>query len=161
MTVSPFWGIRYVPNKLFFLQGFVAATLPMGENNVSFSEDNTIDPPTTASGGLEEQSTLQGDVALGCWLYRRPCGGFIEGVAPVVEVHYTTNLSPGETIFLNDIDGTSSVSQLENFDFVNMTAGTLIQFQSSSLNIGFVFPLTSGLNRQFDFEAVVQLTAHF
>jgi hypothetical protein len=154
--VAPFLGFAYAPCcGNFFATGFVQVDVdangdPVNENFVGTDPD---------IGRLRDPSLLYVDLATGYWLYRdQPlCGRYLTGIAPVVELHYTTTLQNYRGI----ADAVDPI--YAGTDCLNLTAGLHFQMgPCSMLTVGGVVPLlTSGRDREFDSEVVVQFDRRF
>jgi hypothetical protein len=55
-------------------------------------------PPFTVHRNIDEQSLFQFDLGVGYWLYRNPEGHRLTGLAPTIELHYTTTLDNADLI---------------------------------------------------------------
>src|SRR5437868_14222530 len=97
------------------------------------------------------------DCSVGYWLFynqgaERGGGGFITGLAPVVELHYTTSLQDAEPI-------DSIIRPVSTrVDILNITGGLFFKIgPSAGLTVGGVAPLrTRASDKEFDAEVPVQ-----
>ncbi|MCA8984167.1 MAG: hypothetical protein R3C12_08000 [Planctomycetaceae bacterium] len=95
-----------------------------------------------AIGEYQSQNLYSLDMQLGRWLYYNPdASGIIKGIAPIVELHYTTTI--------NDTDNVSLVQNFSNpfnrMDFWNITMGTQMQLGNrSNLRLAASLPIRNG-----------------
>jgi hypothetical protein len=152
--VAPFVGFAYAPNCNFFAIGFVQVDIDANGDPVSegFVEQEPV-------GRFRDPSLLYVDLSLGYWLFRDEprCGRYLTGIAPVLELHYTTTLQ--------DYRGVAGAIDPVNAgtDCLNLTAGFHFQMgPCSMLTVGGVVPLqTSPRDKEFDSEALVQFDRRF
>ncbi len=80
----------------------------------------------------------------------------VNGVAPIIELHYSTNLEDFDQTNLN-------VSGLdEDVHILNLTGGLRFQLaQQSYLTVAGVAPLRESPDRQFDSEVLAQFMTAF
>jgi hypothetical protein len=186
--LSPFLAALAAPNDRFFTQGFMSLDMPVNEGHVSFAESVPVNVfqtspnfglappgiPTPFSGAdkISEQTLLNLDVGTGYWLVRDPCAQWITGIAPAVELHYTTTLNNADirtfpidnVVFPNGaIQPNPRIGNSRNrIDILDVTVGTTVQVgQRATVAGGFSFPLLSGDNRTFDWEFQLQLNYYF
>ena len=113
---------------------------------------------------LDDQALLQVDVALGYWMYRNSTG-WITGLAPIVEAHYTSTMDDSDVLqFQNNAGGTTYQAILGNtlnrLDIWNLTLGAVLQIGSRVyVTNGFVIPLGEMNNGSalFDWEYSLQI----
>ncbi|MCI0739901.1 MAG: hypothetical protein L0Y72_12715, partial [Gemmataceae bacterium] len=116
-ALSPFLAFVAVPNSRWFTQGFMQVEFPLNSSDVVLRETLPTAIPglnlkrlVVAPGGklppfedraqLNEQTLLHLDWNIGYWLMRRPENRFLTGIAPVLELHYTTTLNDADIITL-------------------------------------------------------------
>ncbi|HEX3999375.1 MAG TPA: hypothetical protein VHX65_12560 [Pirellulales bacterium] len=153
--VAPFVGFAFAPNCDFFAIGFVQADFDTNGDPV-YEHFPTTDPYL---GRFRDPSLLYLDLSTGYWLFRDEpaCGRYLTGIAPVVELHYTTNLQN-----YRGVDG--AIQPLyAGTDCLNLTAGLHFQMgPCSMLTLAGVVPLTgSERDREFDSEATAQFDRRF
>jgi hypothetical protein len=160
--LEPFLGLLSAPTDRLFANCYV-----------QFDFDTNGDPVTTQFGGpsvsfdgrLRDPTLLYADVSVGYWLYDRRegsrnywgLGGYVSGVAPIIEMHYTTALQDfSENVF-------PITSEFAREDILNLTAGLDFQLGPlSSLVVAAAVPLrTTVRDKEFDSEVIVQLDRRF
>jgi hypothetical protein len=156
--VAPFVGFAYAPCRGgFFATGFVQVDVDANGDPVhqTFAGSN-LDIET---GRFRDPSLLYLDLAMGYWLFRDEprCGRYLTGIAPTVELHYTTTLQD-----YRGIDDTVS-PVYAGTDCLDLTAGVHFQMgPCSMLTVGGVVPLRSSpRDKEFDSEALVQFDRRF
>ncbi len=147
---QPFVGVYHAPHDLVFTQFFVQFDFAANSNNVTIG---------STSSDLTPQSLMMLDYSLGIWLLRNECATYIRGVAPMVEIHYTTTVEDqdygafqGRGVFIED----------NRRDVLNITGGLYFRLgEMSSLKVGGVAPLRDGLDKAFDSEIGVQFVRRY
>jgi hypothetical protein len=149
--LMPFFGTMIVPNEAWFVQAFVELDFA--------ASGNEVQSRFGSFGQYTEQNLFHADFTFGRWLYDNPDAYYVEGIAAIVELHYTTTVNDTDLVQFPS-DGVSGF--MGNFnnrvDFLNLTGGIHFQIGPlSNLRIGCVVPLRSEAeNRQFDSEIQVQ-----
>src|SRR5262249_42111838 len=133
----------------------------------------SLDPPFAVRSGITEQTLMQLDWGAGYWLLRDPSRTWITGIAPSLELHYTTTLQnasvvtlPGDPLFQIDPNNPRRLIQeqpprvgnLRNrVDILDLTvASTFLISNRATLATGFSFPLKRDSDRTFDWEFQLQ-----
>ena len=107
------------------------------------------------AGRYFDQDLLYLDVSVGRWIYRGSCANFISGIAPVVELHYTTTLQDTQSV-------AGVTNPFNRVDVLDMTAGVHVQIGAlSNLTVAESVPLRQGGDRTFDNEFIVQFDRRF
>ena len=154
VTLSPFVGMLYTPNSRFFAQGFAQASLPTNGNTVTRRDL----PGPDMVGELDEQSQLYLDLAVGYWLYKNCCCNSVRGLAPIAELHYTTNLEDGDPLVFEDDE---SIIVPNDADFLNLTLGAIVALGNTQVRPAAVIPLSDDDDKPFDYEFTVQINQFF
>ena len=153
--IQPFMGLYYSPNDILFMQFFTQLDFDANGNDFTLPTTSRFlpTPGPAVSGVLQEQTLLFLDYSMGVWLYRGHCDRLIEGVAPMVELHYSTTLEDRD----EGAFGFMFVPENRR-DVLNITGGVLFQLSSlSSLKVAGVAPLREeGGDRMFDAEFGIQ-----
>jgi hypothetical protein len=191
--LSPFVAALYTPSERFFAQGFCQVDVPLNTSKVTYTETvplifnenrfatqpgNTLAPPFTVTDHLREQALMHVDLGTGYWLIRDPQAAWLTGLAPTLELHYTTTLNSADLITLpKDSAAIPTTNPAEQFrpeafptvgnrrghvDILDLTAGaTLFVANRATLATAVSVPLRTGDNRTFDWELHVQLNWYF
>jgi hypothetical protein len=196
-SLSPFIAVLVTPTPRWFTQGFIQFDFPANSSHFSYS-DHAIDtsgapvtftgPPDPGSrpipfvvgGDIREQMLMHIDLGTGYRLLDDPHAKWITGIAPTLELHYTTTLDkaeivtlPGDfsTVFPNPAmpvghqipEPRPQIGNLRNHvDILDMTVGTTFYLgDRATLALGVAFPLKTGDDRVFDWEALVQFNYYF
>jgi hypothetical protein len=191
IALSPFLAALYTPNNRFFAQGFAEVDFPLNSSSIFYNESiprgtpppvstiltpNALQTPFSVNNGITDQPLLHIDLGAGYWVLRDPMREWITGIAPSVELHYTTTLKNASVVTLPG-DGLLQLnsagrlvgeappqvgSQRGRVDLLDLTAGTTFLIaERSTLAVGAGVPLRSGDNRTFDWELHVQLNYFF
>lgn len=152
--LSPYLGMYLMPTSSTYVIGYIQADFDTGGNYVRQEYLGT----TYSSGTLQDQTLLHADLAMGCWLYRNEQAR-LTGIAPQLELHYTTTLQ--------DADGVrGAVMPVTNrFDTFTLTGGLNFQFYRSYLTLGCAVPLLGSddqrAERPYDVEGQVLFNRFF
>jgi hypothetical protein len=170
VNLSPFLAGVWAPNKRLFAQGFFQVDVPLNKSEISTVGVVEGTPVPSISRPVEEQTLMRLNAGLGYWLLRNPCARWVTGIAPTVEVHYTTTLEDANIAhasvpisfarpFAVDFD----IGNLANrVDVVDLTLGNTLELANRlTVATGFVIPLSQGDNKPFDFEFTLQLNYRF
>ena len=147
--LQPFIGWLWQPSDRLFFQAFAAVDFGTRGDNV-FSGG-------TFAGTLNDQPLLFLDSKVGYWLYQDPEARWVKGIAPTVELHYTSTLQNANSV------GTLITPAFLNQNILDMTAG--LQFRlgkSSDLTVAGAVPLTTSPgDKLFDAEVIAQYNWRF
>ena len=151
--LAPFLGLLLTPNDRVFSITYLQLDFDCNGNRVLQGD--------TPIGRLRDPNLLYVDSALGYWLFKDSqdgaFGGYLTGLAPLLELHYTTTLQ--------DMEGVGGVIQpiSKRLDILNLTAGLYFQIGPlSSLVVAGVAPLrTSEADKEFDAEVLVEFNRRF
>lgn len=164
--LSPFIGYLLTPTDRLFMQGFVQYDFGSSGNDMSFTPVNGGVVEPTQRAVLFDQRLWQFDIAAGYWIYQNPDAGWLRGLAPIVELHYTTTENNADVQqFTNPNAGYNSFTgnTLNRLDILNMTLGTALQIgDRGNVSAGFAFPLNRGdHNFLFSWEFLLQFNYRF
>ncbi|QDU59661.1 hypothetical protein Pan216_04920 [Planctomycetes bacterium Pan216] len=164
---SPFLGYLISPTRRAFFQGFVQYDFPLNSNTVRFTPTNDGVTGPTQHFLLDDQQLLNLDFSMGYWLMQRECG-FVQGIAPIFEIHYTTTLNNADLIPIQDNSNNSNYrgivgNTLNRLDVVNATVGsTFLMCNRTYMTVGASVPLNRGdHNFLYDWEFLLQLNYQF
>jgi hypothetical protein len=197
-SLSPFVAALYTPNSRFFAQGFAQVDVPLNDSTINYSETITrgtippvaalggvgllrfpsLDPPFSVHRDISEQTLLQLDLGAGYWLFRDRTCSWITGIAPSLELHYTSTLSnasivtlPADSLLQIDPNNPRRLTQeqpprvgnLNNrLDILDMTVATTFELgERATLATGVSFPLKGSSDRTFDWEFHLQFNYYF
>lgn len=103
------------------------------------------------------------DVGMGYWIFQDRTRAFFQGVAPMLEFHYTGQINQTEAVSI-PLVGTNALGQLNlntpesSRDIYNLTTGLNFQLTDwANCRVAGVVPFTTAPNREFDSEIVFQL----
>jgi hypothetical protein len=148
--LQPFLGGIWLPNELFFLQGFVQVNLDLQGNDV---RGNIGGGRLPTIGTLNSPMTLLADLSGGMWVYSNPMrSGWLQAVAIAGELSAETPLEDAEIVMGNGIT-VSDISR--ELDQLNATLATHAYVGTRlALTGGVTMPLRSGEEKEFDWSAV-------
>jgi len=156
----PYIGGVLQPGENLFLTSFLQIDVATGGNEVLAGPAGG---PRRSFGDFREQNLLYVDLGGGYWLYRNDYAEWVNGVAGLLEFHYTTSLQDADTIEVNAPTLQSQITNpLNRFDVVNMSAGLNFAFGTmANLRVAGVFPLGDEDRRFFDSEVQVQFNHRY
>jgi len=150
--LQPFLGWLRTPNQRVFYEAFVQLDFDCNGNTVYTS---SYAGPPIRRGTLFDQILLYVDFTAGFWAYHNENASLLWGVAPMLELHYTSTLQ-----------GAANVGGITNpcnrMDILNITGGLHFQLGPlSTLRVAAVAPLTSGDDTLFPAEVTVQFNRRY
>ena len=156
--VNPFFGWMYTPTDRFFVQSFLQGEFDTVGNPVQTNlaaAAPSLGLGTTGfqdNGRLNVPSFLYFDASMGYWVYRDRSANpsTITGFAPRVEVHYSSQVSDGDTVSspLGVIGNDNN-----NLDVVNLTLGATLELGNATyFQMGYIVPIGGVDDRSFDGE---------
>ncbi len=163
MHLGPFVGAIFSPTDRLFFLCFGQLDFDTKGNTVLMRDVQTSPGSLTGVGVFHDQTRGFMDFTAGYRLYQNPSACFLTGIIPMVELHYTSTLTDMDFVSgpLGDI-GATAAGGAGRRDILNMTGGVQLQLGAlSSLTIAGVLPLTTGLDREFDSEFIVQFNRRF
>ena len=152
--LAPYIGFLIAPNEQLFSITYL-------QLDFDANGDPTLENGRFV-GRLREPNLLYVDTSIGYWLFNTTQSDYgmrhwLTGMAPMIELHYTTTLQ--------DAEGVDAVIQpiAPHVNILNLTAGLYFQLGPvSSLMVGAVAPLrTSPADKEFDEEILVQFNRRF
>lgn len=164
--LSPFLGALWTPSNRLFVQGFAQLDVDPNGNSVDIQPTLNGVAGAPVNFRFNEQTLLRLDLGAGYWLYRNSeCGWYgLTGVAPVIELHYTTTLDNAElATFDRAADNQVILGNIANrLDILNLVVGTTFEWSNrATLAVGAVLPLRDEMDKPFDVEVNVQLNYRF
>jgi hypothetical protein len=202
-ALSPFLAGLYTPTDRWFIQGFAQVEFPLNSSRITYTDaflqgslppgtppigPSNLQLPFTATDHIREQTLLHLDLGTGYWIKRDPTAAWITGIAPTVEIHWTSTLNnaqvvnlPGANLFqiqtangipvINPGDGAFQQlpetgpqvgSDRNRVDIVDLTLGATFEIANrATVAAAVTLPLRGGDNRTFDYEIQLQLNYYF
>ncbi len=150
--LEPFLGVLFKPDPRAFIEGFLQVDFVANGDAVFQNVGGTL----TKLGVYQAQTLLSVDLKAGYWLYRGPESNILMGIAPSVELHYTTTLQNTDT-------AGPVTNPFNRTDVLDLTAGLHIQMDhGTDLTVGMSVPLkTATGDRPCDNEFIVQLNQRY
>ena len=116
---------------------------------------NLLFGPLANLGTFTDSTLLHLDTAISRRVYENRRAQFLRSVAASGEIHYTTTLQDSDVV---DANGLRFASLKPNFDVVNSTLGLHFQLgERLVVTPAMAIPLSTGLDKQFDYEALLQV----
>lgn len=151
--VLPYVAALQTCDSGWYWQSFVQLDVAASGNRVEADVTGANLQPV---GTLQDQTLLFVDVGIGRWLTAPPAesdGG--PAVAATAEIHYSTTLNNADVV---QGSGLSITSQANRYDVVNLTLGASVLLNDRfTIRPAMVVPLSGDDDRQFDYEAMVQM----
>jgi hypothetical protein len=196
-SLSPFFAVLTTPTKRWFAQGFMQFDFPLTNNKVTYSDRTSqpgfpvdgfirglaaqsgqvvLQPPFSVTSSIEEQILMHVDTGIGYWLVRNTSAQWITGIAPSLELHYTTTLENAQIVTLPvdaftqprpqggfQLQPSPQVGNRQNrVDILDLTVGNTFEIANrATVATGFIFPLKRNSDRTFDWEFQLQLNYYF
>lgn len=106
-------------------------------------------------GVFNDSTLLHLDASVSHTVYRNPQARYLRGAMANAEIHYTGTLQESDFISAN---GLTYTNLKRHFNVVNATFGAhFVLGDNFVVSPGMSIPLRSGLDEQFDYEAIVQM----
>jgi hypothetical protein len=149
----PYLAVQASPDENWFFHAFAQVDIAANENEVSL-----VQPASTVSDSLAEQTLLYLDGSAGYWWYQSTDDSGLTGLASVVELHYTTTLNDADSANL----GSGFIGNLDNrYDVLNLTAGVHSEWSgNTAIRFAVVVPLDRD-ERFFDSEMQVSIIRRY
>lgn len=164
--LQPFLGAWLQPNDRLFVLFFTQADFDTSGNTVR-GIDSYPGPASREAGVLQDQALLFADIAAGYWIYRDSSRHVLTGIAPVIELHYSTTMQQADAV-VDQVSGLTlgaDPAQGVGFgyrDFLNLTGGVHFELGAlSRLTVAGVVPLRSAGDRDYDAELALQFNRRF
>jgi hypothetical protein len=147
IILTPYLAVLYTPYENLFAQAWVAYGFDATGNPVQINSDGT---GLRGVGRYNDQTLLQVDAQLGCWLYQNvDPDSSLQGLASFVEMHYNGTVTQADVLTA----GNMQFGMGGNLDEVNVTAGMIAQLYSNcNLAMGVVVPLRNRPNQTFEYQ---------
>ncbi len=155
LHLSPWVGMLMLPCDRVFFEMFLQWDVATNSNRL------TVDG--TQVGKLDDQNLMYVDLLLGYWLYQNAAARWINGIAPVIEFHYTTTLQDTDLVTVNGVDSLyyHFINPENRVDVANFNVGLHTQLGLTTVSVAGAFPLRGGSNKLFDAELQVYLNRNF
>lgn len=148
----PYLAYQATPDDSWFFNGYLQVDTPTNGNTVRI-----VNGGNTETLKVTDQTLLYLDAAVGYWWWHDDDAEFLNGLASVFEVHYTTAMNKATSIESED-KTISFGSSANRFNVVNVTLGLNASLaHNTQLRAACVLPLRDGTNRFFDSEFTVGL----
>jgi hypothetical protein len=160
--IEPFLGLQATPNCRLFTIAYLQLDCDANGNRVVTTTGGT-ERQLVERGFLREPTLMYIDWSAGYWLFhddpcccRCCCHRYLTGVAPIIELHYTTALQNA-----HQVAGVAPLGQ--RVDIFNLTGGAEFELgRCSNLAVGCAAPLrTSQRDKEFGTEIIVQFNRRF
>ncbi|MBM3970024.1 MAG: hypothetical protein FJ302_09200 [Planctomycetes bacterium] len=144
----PFVAYQAALNDDVFFNGFLQFDTPTNAN--SAQSRSGIGGAIVTNGSVTDQTLMYVDASFGYWLFRDDEAEFLQGLAGVLELHYTTALNRADNVDLTVVEFGATSGR---YDVLNLTVGLQANIaRNTLLRAAFVTPLTDSRNRFFDSE---------
>lgn len=163
LHLGPFVGVVFAPTERLFFLSFGQVDFDTRGNTVLMRDAQGTPGTLTKQGVFYDQTRGFLDFAVGYRLYQNPTGSILTAVTPMLELHYMGTLTNMDYVTgpLGAI-GETAVGGTGRRDILNLTAGLNVQLgELTSLTFAGVAPLTTGVNREFDSQFLVQFNRRF
>lgn len=209
--LTPFFAALFTPTDRLFVQGFYSVEVPLNKSEIIYSETarnlnasvlpftrdvtdpaetgNILNPPFKVKDHIREQTLMHMDLGTGIWVIRNPERRFLTGLAPTLELHYTTCLNNADVVQLPKDPGvkvvptgqfaTSPIGPIPiintvpppnptvgnlrgHVDILDLTIGTTFLFgERLTVAPAVTLPMRGRDNSTFDWEFQLQLNYYF
>ncbi len=175
----PFVAGLYMPTERVFVQGMLQLDLDPTGSSTRFTEFVNGAPTGNllAVGRPNDADYVFFDIGLGYWMYQAPtygasvCGdcsdaglGWIQGIAPTMELHYNGTINRADSVSVARGPSTIRIGnpELSEIQLWNLVLGVTFQMRGNAdLTLGYATPLNTGRDRQFSSEVRVMFNWFF
>jgi hypothetical protein len=153
LHLQPFLAGYFAPRPRSFHLVLLQWDFDVTGSDVTIPSNSSL-----GSGGqsseLTDQTLWYIDYAYGFWVLRNPHARYLRGLAPMVELHYTTTLEDQE---YGSFEGQGIFVEDPRRDVLNLTGGLYFQLGDfSALKVAGSAPLRDGRDKLYDAELGVQ-----
>ena len=150
--ILPFTALLMKINRNTAMQAYLQLDVAANGDSVF---GNLAGGPLPKLGVFTDSTLITTDVAFSRTVYRGQRQSVLQKLIANAELHYTGTLQPSDFVS----DGTLTYTNLKrNFNVVNATAGMHFVLNNDLVvTPAMSIPLRSGLDEQFDYEAIVQV----
>jgi hypothetical protein len=156
LHLAPYLAVLGAAKKeKIFWQAFLQVDVPVNGNPVTMQTSAT---ERTTLGILQDSTLLFADFGVGYkWLEERE--GWIKQVVPMLELHYASTLNETDALSFDiGLFGFDLVDEARRYNILNLTAAVDLKLSDRlSIRPAFSFPLRTGTDRLYDFEAGIQV----
>jgi hypothetical protein len=183
-NISPFLAWAWAPTSRFFHHGFFQVDVPTNRSGAAINVNGLVQPFTFLGplaaipvdvnevGEFSQQTLMRLNVGGGYWLYQDPEASLLNGVAAMLELHYTSPLQDAtilrRNLFSYDFPpGTPLPVDIalgngaNRIDVVNLAVGNAVVMGQTTITNGVILPLREGENRGFDMEYNLQVQRRY
>ena len=142
-------------NEKMFWQAFLQVDVPANGNPVTVQ---STPGGRTTLGILQDTTLLFADASVGYnWIEERE--GLIKAVTPMLEIHYASTLNDTDGLFFTvEKFGFNLAEEARRYNILNLTAAVDLKLTDRlSIRPAISFPLRTGTDRVYDFEAGIQV----
>ena len=147
--LTPFAALLVTPNDRLFSQNFISHRVATSGN--AYTVNGRV------YSYIRQANMLMIDSSVGYWIYRDPRSRILTGLAPTLELHYTTTTEDSDKPEINRVD------------YLSLTIGGTAEInRNATLATGLVLPLRANADgnvgqtdRNFDWELAVQLNIRY
>ncbi|MAT71715.1 MAG: hypothetical protein CMJ58_19585 [Planctomycetaceae bacterium] len=185
VNLVPFLAWACQSDSGFFHQGFFQVDAPLNSSPARVLAAGTITPDTIydaetfnveVEGRVKQRTLLRANLGFGYWLHRGSRRDFLEGIAGLLEVHYTHALDDPNSLVVplatfTDPSTTNDPFSLNinaggpggNVDIVNLSTGVVLDMGACQITNGVIVPISGNerYDRAFDFEYNLQVNRFF
>ncbi len=167
--LQPYMAFNFQPRPCGWMTFYSGAEFALNGNTVNVNDGQIISE-------FNDQHLFMIDLSFGRWLYKacEPCNR-LQGVAGIIEFHYTTTLNDTDVVQAGTIpntgfngrgggfdQGDTLANPFNRLDVLNMTSGLRFNFNNRTMvTLAGVVPLRALEERVFDAEFSLQLSRLF
>jgi len=153
----PYLGLLFTPTDNFVVQAFAQVDIPLNGNEIE------IMTPSSGSiyGTFDERELLFLSLSAAHWLFQDPDAAHLNGLAALLELHYSTSLDDGGRVTLVAVTDSYDLRDPSGvYQNLNMATGMQAQVGMTEFRAAVVLPLLDG-NRPFDAEFLFQVNRRY
>lgn len=171
VNCTPFLASVFRPSSSTYCLTFLQLDVPLNPSRIDASGDTFVNnqPVSTFNlqGRIDQQVLIRANLAAGKWLWQNDRNRIVNSFGFQGELHYTSSLNDADVAGSpapNLTNGTELV-RYGNFanriDLLDTLVGVQTIIRQTAITNGFVVPLRSGPDRQYDFEYSLSMNRRF
>ena len=150
---------------------FLQLDVPLNPSRIDASGDTFVhnQPVSTFNlqGRIDQQVLIRANLAAGKWLWQNDRNRIVNSFGFQGELHYTSSLNDADVVgspapsFANGTEFVRYGNFANRIDLLDTLVGVQTIIRQTAITNGFVVPLRSGPDRQYDFEYSLSMNRRF
>ena len=171
VNYTPFLASVFRPSSSTYCMTFLQLDVPLNPSRIDASGDTFVhnQPVSTFNlqGRIDQQVLIRANLAAGKWLWQNDRNRIVNSFGLQGELHYTSSLNDADVVgspapsFANGTEFVRYGNFANRIDLLDTLVGVQTIIRQTAITNGFVVPLRSGPDRQYDFEYSLSMNRRF